>query len=726
MKKTINKNLIAAIIIALIACLTTLTGGCREQSEREQLPAPSELVITDEVLSWKEVENCRGYSIEVNGVEYETQNNWFDLFTVTARPNDYTIRVLAFGDWKNFEDSKWSNSISVCVRSTSTSLEGVGLKSLKGGMEYGVYASDPEKVSGKLIIPATYNNRPITQIVGMGFRNCTNLTGVIIPSTIEEISSGSFYNCKSLTRVYIDEGIEILGDVVFKNCTSLERVSLPNSVYRIGKELFSGCSSLNKVVLSESIQTIQEGTFKDCKNLKELEIPIGITQIEEQVFAGCDNLTSLTVQPLNSQFISEGNCVIRRADNAVVLGCKASIIPEGVEIIERNAFYGVHGLMQITLPQSVKYINNGAFNYCSDLQNVTLNEGLLFIGEQSETGASAVFENCAQLKSLTIPASVEYISPDVASSLKSIKSLTVADGNAVYKSEGNCIIEIADNQLIAGCIASEIPNYINSIGQNSFYKCPAQEIVLPEGLYEIKNQAFAHSTISELNLPSTVNSIGEGAFEKCLKLTSLNLPYGLEVVGNGAFENCNGITNIVIPESVLEIGERAFNNCNRATVLLPGAVQNIGSTALGVRTVYISDRSSANEGWYEGQNNATDPDWIRGGTKIWCCSFAGGSQTEAPYLYSFTVKHWQHDQANNNMYAGSYPLGSSATVQISYRSGYTFAGWSLNPNSNEIVIGTQAVNELFSQEVYYKTLCSLQQIKTLKEGSELYAVWQKI
>jgi len=47
------------------------------------------------------------------------------------------------------------------------------------------------------------------------FRECTNLTQVILPSTLKIIGSHSFYNCSSLTTITLPEGVTEIGDYSF-------------------------------------------------------------------------------------------------------------------------------------------------------------------------------------------------------------------------------------------------------------------------------------------------------------------------------------------------------------------------------------------------------------------------------------------------------------------------------------------------------------------------------
>ena len=85
-------------------------------------------------------------------------------------------------------------------------------------------------------------------------------------------------------------------------------------------------------------------------------------------------------------------------------------------------------------------------------------------------------------------------------------SLTVAEGNIVYHSAGNCIIETASKTLIAGCKASVIPS------------------------------------------DGSVTSIAEDAFSYCRSLTSITIPSSITSIGKYAFNHCDNLTSVVFEE----------------------------------------------------------------------------------------------------------------------------------------------------------------------------------
>ena len=516
-------------------------------------------------------------------------------------------------------------------------------------------------------------NSALENIGEDAFRGCEQLTGIIIPENVEAIGSGAFFGTGLSSVTFPENGsLEDIGNSAFYGCDLIE-VSIPESVIHIGDSAFSGNGSLSTVNIPTGsiLESIGKTAFKGC-NIESIHIPgnvisIGaeafrsnfnleeivfasnaaLTTIGNYAFADCDKLTSfylpanvsdignaivygnsliqLSVDSQNLTYTAEGNCIIRKSDNVLMLGCRASIIPQYVTSIADYAFYECQELTNITipdtvtsigeyafakcgittialpkvtfigewafrdceleqvsfsntlveidayafwncqltelvLPNSIRTIGTSAFSGCDSLENVAFPEGLMSIGRNA-------FYSCENLISISIPASVDSIGDGAFSFCLNLESITVDKANAVYSGDGNCIIRKSDNTLLFGFKTSIIPNYVQKIGKEAFYRSKILSLDIPYGVTEIGEQAFWYSSITHVTLPNSITIIGAKAFEGCHSLTELIIPESVTSIGDEAFYSCSGLKEITVPANVVSMGEYVFGSWNEDQVI---------------------------------------------------------------------------------------------------------------------------------------------------------------
>lgn len=164
----------------------------------------------------------------------------------------------------------------------------------------------------------------------------------------------------------------------------------------------------------------------------------------------------------------------------------------------KPTFYGCSSLTEIAIPDNVTLIEKFAFGDCIGLTSIT-------IGGNKTSIKGHAFNNCTGLTSVTLGNGVVSIEESTFEGCIALASIEVSQGNPVYHSAGNCLIETDSKTLIAGCKTSIIPNdgSVTSIGDNAFMGC-----------YELTN----------ITIPDSVTSIGDHAFHECSVLTSITIP----------------------------------------------------------------------------------------------------------------------------------------------------------------------------------------------------------
>ncbi len=536
MKKRFHFMVSAAVIgmCAAFALVCGLALAACDKNDDDVLSAPENLRIENEYLIWDEVDGATGYTVEINGVEYTAQTNRLDILEITNKPVTYTMKALAEG--RSLVDySEWSEEIEYKVEAP-INLE---YKELEDGT-YEVSAKLDEaarkEMTGKLIIPeVTGGSRIISSIAAAGFSKCQNITSVYIPDGIQKVGQQAFALCTSVNRVRLSPNSTDVSIGMFMGCVSLKEVNIPVGVTGVGRQAFGKCASLEKADLPDGLTMIGIDAFRECRSLKSLVLPDTVDKYEfvnlGPQFQDCNNLTHLEIKGGESEkYKSDGNCIIRKMDNAVVCGCVGSVIPGYVTKIDDYAFLRCAGLKEIEIPSNVKKIGESAFGYCEDLQTVSFPEGL-------EEVYSLAFENCSELESVYISSTVKKwrsrmmgYRMNVFPRCPELKTIVVSEDNPVFKSHSNCLIKKENNELVEGCVGSVIPSFVTRIGNYAFCECEAlKEITIPDWVTEIGQYAFAFChNVRGIYIPRSVTLIEEDAFSGCC-IASLIKPEGVSI-----------------------------------------------------------------------------------------------------------------------------------------------------------------------------------------------------
>ena len=256
-----------------------------------------------------------------------------------------------------------------------------------------------------------------------------------------------------------------------------------------------------------TVTAIDSNSFWDCI-ITSIFIPNTVNHITPRAFGSCTSLESISVDETNPIFYSENNTIIRREDNALVVGCKTSTIPEGIEIICQQAIYAMDYSGVLTIPNSVRIIENGAFAY-------NLFSGSLALPESLETLGSMAFYASGFSGSLTMPNSVTEIGHHAFYGCRFSGSLTLSSSLSTIE---NCAF--ADCQFSGTLV---IPNSVNLIVGAAFSGNNFSELVLGESVATIESIAFldCNNLTGALRLPASLTQIDQLAF----KNTSFNEIY---------------------------------------------------------------------------------------------------------------------------------------------------------------------------------------------------------
>lgn len=192
----------------------------------------------------------------------------------------------------------------------------------------------------------------------------SNTVSAEILTACTEVGYAAFRDCSGLTSVTIPDSVNFIWGWAFSYCTSLTSVTLPDSVAIIMNYAFSDCSGLTSVIIGNSVTSIEWGAFQNCKSLTSVTIGNSVTNIGAYAFEGCSGLTSVIIPDSVTSIGSDafGSCS----------GLTSVTIGNSVTSIGQQAFLGCYCLTSVTIPSSVTSIEDYAFRYCTGLTSITV------------------------------------------------------------------------------------------------------------------------------------------------------------------------------------------------------------------------------------------------------------------------------------------------------------------------------------------------------------------
>ena len=371
------------------------------------------------------IENVDAYGNAQNGWNVSWSDQWGSYAKKINESADKGS-VVERGDVGDYVSYNVSN-INVNGKE-GYSLRILGRGALSDSAEYGwsKYADG--------VLEVTVNDG-ITNVPNGAFKNFSNLTTVILPSSITKIGDSAFYCC---------EGI---------NTIDIARVT------QIGNSAFYGCSLIRGLVFSDNLTTIGAHAFEGCATLINLTIPVNVAYVGDAAFAGCTSLRSVT---WNAALPKVGSNLFSNTPSltTVTIEWDAKEVPEGL-------FSGCKSITNVTIVGGrTEWVRARAFENCTSLKNIQLG-GFLSSVELDEYS----FRGCTSLESVVMPYYTSAYRKGVFQNCTSLRTVKVATDGTF---RGDNLREIQE-YAFAGC-KSLIEVYSSSdlferVGSYAFYNC---------------------------------------------------------------------------------------------------------------------------------------------------------------------------------------------------------------------------------------------------------------
>ena len=559
--------------------------------------------------------------------------NLYDYPNVFEGISEDCVLYIPFGTKSTYEAKGWTEDVfgggiieetTFLVNGVRYSQTGETTVSVGNGRESAMIYNE----TGVLTIPESIrvngNTYSVTSVASHAFLNCSQLTSITLPSTINDIAENAFEECNGLTalnvgmtalpstseggwdnafvgidktkcKLYVPKGTSSVysawrsyfativdGETFIETVNGVETtfVIIGDNAVQLGDgtvaipTTFSGVYTIPETVTHDgttyTITAIGASAFSGCTNLTEAVIPNTVTTLGNEIFSGCTNLTSVTLS-------------------------------QSVTAIPYSMFSNCTKLATVNNTGNLQSIGSLAFLYCKALEEINLPEGLISIG-------SRAFQY-AGLKKLTLPSTVTFIG--------SIRAFGDMDSLETVYANMLTPPKLGTNHAIkAGC-KLYIPQgtrqtyidqgwteatFTGGIIEDGFVYGTTEEGVkfmakLIEGTtneVELVQRDIDESTTlncisndtqGAVTFPSTftylgqeyvIKKIGQSACYKTEGITSVVIPEGVTEIDKNAFWDCTSLEHVSLPSTLISIGNNAFANCNLLSVDLPQNLTTIG------------------------------------------------------------------------------------------------------------------------------------------------------
>lgn len=474
-----------------------------------------------------------------------------------------------------------------------------------------------------------------------------------LPDSLEYIGEEAFSYFSVETDLIIPEGVKELGPGAFSAASRLQRVFLPSSLEKIGDNCFSRSPITYVYMEGLELPEISDTAFDKCEYLRDIDLNEKCTKqqmLDVQALVDAQGLECRVWRNQNTEVEYARFSVEELPDDpsklyltgyekeaAKVRSYDTYTIGEedkGVVGIADGALKGDQTITYFAVPHSDEFVYVGKEAFADSIvEHVDLFDSVTSIGAEA-------FRNCAQLKEITIPASVTEIGSRAfaGTSLSEfvIPANIPVNGEALEGIELSNIrlsADATDEQVAEWSAALKCPWYdrICRVGEESMlvkmpyeplpednfefdeesrtitaYVGTAVDVIIPRtiGGVPVENisynafentRDYVHSDM-ETNqkegdwvpmrcviLPETLKSIEDSAFTNCHDLETVICYAPLETTNKGLFSECQGLKKVVFVNGVLHMDNYLFNFCkNLETVWCKNQVDRIGIQTFGV------------------------------------------------------------------------------------------------------------------------------------------------
>ena len=413
------------------------------------------------------------------------------------------------------------------------------------------------------------------------------------------------------------QGTSTVESHTFKDGIGVIRYSGPVTYYEgieepYNYETFEDLNRVTGILLPDCVERLGDQLIWDTYRLKEFRIPASVKEIERDCFVRSVNAS---LKRFTGHHVTEdGRCVIldgvlhgfapvgltsyeipsgvtRLASASVsnTKDLKSLVLPSGLQDIEEYAVTN-SGIESVTIPASVNSIHHYAFLDCLDLVNLLGDSHfisadrkflyqeddffhpmiLFFFAGKNDTsyeipeGIQGIdyyaFRDCINLRSVTLPESMNYIAGDAFMRCENLESLL---GSHTTSDKKGFVNEYGSLQFVIPSLGGDyvIPDEVTSLGSQLFH---------------------GRHNLTSVTMGDQVTSLGNYVFEWCQNLKTVTLSANLSSIGLYPFSMSYGLESVyfrsIVPPAY---SDKQFEKIPSLKLYVPARAMRLYTTDSG-------------------------------------------------------------------------------------------------------------------------------------------------
>lgn len=326
------------------------------------------------------------------------------------------------------------------------------------------------RTATEIVIPETYNDLPVTEVMDNGFSSCSNLMYIYIPKSVTRIGRNAFLNCKNLAKV---NGMSRVGEIdayAFSGCEALDNLIIPSTLEEVGNGIIKGLSNkvyvrsteaemaqLNSAWTQDTSAVILYGDEIACDPIYEGDLLIGFSVNQEQ------------------------NLIYPDQDFTLIASYRGT--PEEQALEDKS------GLKHYPILQ----ISDSAFVYCEFKSFALVSDPDIapeFAGYEIYLGPYAFSNMYAETISIDVNIRVDSDSKGVFSNLATTQVISISDEIDIVPESAFAIDTVLETIQFGDNEPNVFPDAVTHIGAFAFDSCTMESVTFPGNIVHIDEYAF--------------------------------------------------------------------------------------------------------------------------------------------------------------------------------------------------------------------------------------------